>query len=132
MPNTDPIADFLTQIRNAARARHAQLELPTSNMKVRLAEILKREGYIADFRPVPMKPQGRLRILLRYRANGEPMIREIRRLSRPGCRWYASVDEIPGSATSISTTVLSTSRGIMTDREAREARIGGELIFRVQ
>jgi small subunit ribosomal protein S8 len=132
MVHTDPIADFLTRIRNAMKARHPSLELPSSKMKVQLAEILKREGYIASADVVPGKPQKRLRIGIKYLAPRKPLINEIKRVSRPGCRIYASVDEISRWKNPVTTTILSTPKGILTDREALEAKVGGEVILRIQ
>ncbi len=132
MVPTDPIADFLTRIRNASRAHHADIEVPTSRMKEAIAEILKKEGYLSDVRVVPDKGHGKLSVTLRYHANGDPMIKELTRVSKPGCRYYSSASEIPHSGKSLATTILTTSKGIMTDREAREANLGGELICQVK
>jgi small subunit ribosomal protein S8 len=128
MVQTDPIADFLTRIRNAQKARHATVEVPPSKLKERLGELLKREGYISDCRLVPGKPRSQLRVTLRYNPNGEPMIQELRRLSKPGCRRYATAKELGSKRNAVRTTVVTTSKGIMTDREACEAKLGGELI----
>jgi small subunit ribosomal protein S8 len=128
MVQTDPIADFLTRVRNAQKARHATVDIPPSKMKERLAEILKREGFISDFHVVPGKPRSVLRVTLRYNPGGEPMIQELKRVSKPGCRVYASAKELAGQPNAVKTTIVTTSKGMMTDQEAREANLGGELI----
>ncbi len=128
MVHTDPVADFLTRIRNAQKARHASVEVATSQMKERLAEILKREGFISAFHVVPGKPRNLLRVTLRYNPNGEPMIQELNRISKPGCRVYATAKEIGNQRNAVKTMILTTSKGMMTDHEACEANLGGELI----
>lgn len=128
MIQTDPIADFLTRIRNAQKARHAAVEVPTSKTKERLAEILKKEGFVAGVRTLPGKPQNTLQVTLRYHPSGEPMIQALQRLSKPGCRFYATAKELGEKRNAVKTTILTTSKGIMTDREACEANLGGELI----
>jgi small subunit ribosomal protein S8 len=128
---TDPIADFLTRVRNAQKARHATVDIPPSKMKERLAEILRREGFISDCRLVPGKPRSLLRVTLRYNPAGEPMIQELKRLSKPGCRRYSTAKELESKRNAVRTTILTTSKGIMTDQEACESKLGGELICSV-
>ena len=131
MAQTDPISDFLTRIRNTQRAGHGEVDVPHSGIKERLAEVLKREGFVSNVRVLGTAPKKSIRISLRYRSGKEPMIRELERVSKPGCRTYASVTELAETRGSISVLVVSTSKGLMTDREAREANIGGEVICRV-
>ena len=128
MLQTDPISDFLTRIRNAQKARHASVDVPLSKTKERLAAIMKREGFISNYRSVPGKPQNVLRVTLRYNPSGEPMIAKIMRISKPGCRVYATAKELGAQQNAVRTTIVTTSKGMMTDREARESKLGGELI----
>jgi Ribosomal protein S8 len=128
---TDPIGDMLVRIRNAAKAVKDEVAMPASKPKARLAEILKREGYIADFTMVPDRLQGLLVIKLRYDEDGRSVIRGIRRQSRPGRRWYISSDKLPKIRNGLGTAIISTSRGVLTDREARKAKVGGEFICAV-
>ena len=128
---TDPISDMLTRIRNGQRARRQMVEVPASKMKLKIAEILQREGYVSSAELVPDKPFGRIRIGIKYLGPKQPLISELKRVSKPGRRIFASVAELAEKQDTISTTILSTSRGIMTDREAIEAKIGGEVILRV-
>lgn len=131
MVQTDPIADFLTRLRNAQHARHSSVEIPMSKMKNHLAEILYKEGFVGGVEVVSGNPFDTLKINLKYRTNGEPMIHEIRRISRPGCRQYASAKELVSKRELVSTMIVTTSKGVMTDKEACEAGLGGELICRV-
>jgi len=125
---TDPIADMLTRIRNANQVRKDRVEVPASKMKRATAEILKREGYIRDFEVVQDGPKATLRIYLKYGPGGERVITNLRRISKPGLRVYVGADDIPRVLGGLGIAVLSTSRGIMTDKEARKARVGGEVI----
>ncbi|RME22663.1 MAG: 30S ribosomal protein S8 [Deltaproteobacteria bacterium] len=131
MSMTDPIADLLTRIRNAAMAGKEEVSVPASNIKLRMAEILKEEGYLADVTKVPDRRQGILVLKLKYDENGKPIIRELKRMSKPGRRVYVSVDEIPKVRNGLGVALLSTSRGIMTDAQARKERVGGELLATV-
>ncbi len=124
---TDPIADFLTRIRNAASARHKVVDIPASNMKAGLAEILKTQGFIADYQRVEEGPQGLLRLTLRY-VNGQPSLFGLRRVSRPGLRRYAGATELPRVKNGLGIAIISTSQGLMTDKEARRRNIGGEVL----
>ncbi len=128
---TDPIADLIIRLKNGSKARHETVELPSSRMKFQIAELLKREGFLGDVQVLNEKPQKKLRIRLRYLGKKEPIISEIRRVSKPGCRIYVSLDDLDAWKNDIATTILSTSKGMMTDREAREAKVGGEVILRV-
>jgi small subunit ribosomal protein S8 len=124
---TDPIADFLTRIRNAASARHKVVDIPASKLKANLAEIMKDQGFITDYESVEEGPQGAIRIKLRY-VNGQPTIYGMQRISRPGLRRYAGAGELPRVKNGLGIAVISTSQGLMTDKEARRRKIGGEVL----
>jgi len=125
---TDVIADMLTRIRNANDVGHPEVEIPSSNMKVAIAKVLKEEGYIKDYEVIEDGKQGILKVYLKYGPNKQKVITGIKRISKPGLRIYASKDEIPKVMGGLGTVILSTSKGIMTDREARKQQIGGEVI----
>ncbi len=125
---TDPIADMLTRIRNAIAAGHEALELPCSRTKVEIARILKSEGYIIDYAVDGRVPRRNLRIFLKYMPDGHSVVRGLRRVSRSGRRRYASAREIPKVLNGLGVAVVSTSSGIMTDREARRRKSGGEIL----
>jgi len=127
MSMTDPISDMLTRIRNAMIAGHETLEFPASQVKGRLTEILKQEGYIEDFERHDEGPQGKISIQLRWHS-GQPAIEGLKRVSRPGQRRYARSTEIPKVRNGLGIMIVSTSKGMMTDRAARKAGVGGELI----
>lgn len=128
MVMTDPIADMLTRIRNANNVRHEQLEVPGSKLKQQVAEILKREGFIKDVEFVEDDKQGVLRIFLKYGHNEEKVITGLKRISKPGLRVYAKADEVPRVLGGLGVAVVSTSKGIVTDKEARQQNIGGEVL----
>ncbi|NOT01544.1 MAG: 30S ribosomal protein S8 [Phycisphaerales bacterium] len=128
---SDPIADMLTRIRNAARARRQKVTIPASKVKVGIADVLKREGYINDFDVVEDGLQGTLRIALKYGPRGEDLFHTIQRESRPGRRSYIGHDEIPRILDGLGIAILSTSEGVLSDRTCRERRIGGELLCTV-
>ncbi|MBS7314934.1 MAG: 30S ribosomal protein S8 [Clostridiaceae bacterium] len=125
---TDPIADMLTRLRNASAARHDSVDVPASKMKKAIAEILLEEGYIKSFQIVEDGGQGMIKIALKYTANGEKAITGIRRVSKPGLRVYAPADELPQVLRGLGVAVISTSRGVMTDKQARAAHVGGEVL----
>ncbi|MGB9661586.1 MAG: 30S ribosomal protein S8 [Moorellaceae bacterium] len=125
---TDPIADFLTRIRNANMAYHEKVEVPASRMKRAMAEILKNEGYIKDYEYIEDGKQGILRIYLKYGPNKERVITGLKRISRPGLRIYAKKDQLPRVLGGLGIAVISTSKGIMTDKQARREGLGGEVI----
>jgi small subunit ribosomal protein S8 len=129
MSMTDPIADMLTRIRNACASKHRRVDMPVSKMKSEIARILKENNYIQDYRTVETE-NGRpvLRIVLKYAAGGQPVIRELHRVSTPGLRKYVGVAEIPRVRNGLGMAILSTSSGLMSDRQARQARTGGELL----
>ena len=127
MNMTDPIADMLTRVRNAIMARHPRVLIPASKMKIAIAAILKEEGYIRDYDVVQDSTQGTLRISLRY-VEKRPVLNQIKRVSKPGLRIYARADRIPRVLGGLGVAVVSTSKGLMTDREARRRHIGGEVL----
>lgn len=125
---TDPVADMLTQIRNANLARHDHVDVPASKLKMEIARVLKDEGFIADWRVIERGPQGVVRITLRYGPRKEQILSGLRRASRPGLRLYTTRTEIPRVRGGMGVTILSTSRGVMTDRQARRLGVGGEVL----
>lgn len=127
MSVTDPISDFLLRIRNASKAKKLRVEIPSSIMKKGLAEILKRENYIHDYSIVEDNKQNFLKIQLKYR-DGLPAISGLKRISKPGLRIYKPADQLPRVLNGLGTAVISTSKGLMTDKEARSQAIGGEVI----
>ncbi len=131
MSVSDPVADFLTGIRNALRARHRKLDVPASKLKAELAKVLLRERYINNFKLIDDERQGVLRVYLKYGPDENPVISGLRRSSTPGRRVYVAKDSIPRVMGGLGTAIVSTSKGIMTDREAREAGLGGELVCQV-
>jgi len=128
MTMTDPIADMLTRIRNACGSKHRRVDMPASKLKVEIARILKEHNFIQDFRVLDAENGQRLlRVILKY-AGGEPVIRELRRVSTPGLRRYVGVSEIPRVRNGLGMAILSTSSGLMSDSQARRAHTGGELL----
>ena len=125
---TDPIADMLTRIRNANSAKHKTVEIPASKMKTAIAEILYREGYIKAFELINDENQGIIRITLKYDEKGIRVIDGIKRISKPGLRVYASKEDLPKVLNGLGIAIISTSQGLKTDKEAREAGIGGEVL----
>ena len=125
---TDPIADMLTRIRNALVAKHDAVEVPASNMKKAIAKILLDEGYIAGYDVVEDGVQGKIVISLKYGPNGEKVISGLKRVSKPGLRIYAGHDELPKVLGGLGVAIISTPKGIMTDKEARKANHGGEVL----
>ena len=128
MQITDPIADMLTRIRNANNAKHDTVDVPASNMKKAIAQILLDEGYIKNFQLIDDGTQGVIRIALKYNAGKEKVISGLRRVSKPGLRVYAGADELPKVLRGLGLAIVSTSKGIMTDKKAREAHVGGEVL----
>jgi len=125
---TDPIADMLTRIRNASNGEHEKVDVPASKLKVRIAEILKSEGFIKNCRLIEDQKQGVLRVYLRYGPRGEKMISGLVRVSSPGRRLYAAAGEVPSILGGMGVAILSTSKGVLTDREARNEKLGGEVL----
>ena len=125
---TDPIADMLTRIRNANNAKHDTVDVPASNMKKAIAQILLEEGYIKNFQLIDDGTQGVIRITLKCNAGKEKVLSGLRRVSKPGLRVYAGADELPRVLRGLGTAIVSTSKGVMTDKKAREAHVGGEVL----
>ncbi len=125
---TDPIADLLTRIRNANSAKHETVDIPASNMKKAIAKILLDEGYIKGYQVIDDSKQGIIRVTLKYGENKQKVITGLKRVSRPGLRIYAGADELPRVLKGLGIAIISTSKGIMTDKEARKANIGGEVL----
>ena len=128
MQITDPIADMLTRIRNATTARHDTVDIPASNMKKAIAEILLEEGYIKSFQTIEDGNQGTIRIALKYLPEGGGAIAGMRRVSKPGLRVYASAEELPEVLRGLGIAIISTSKGVMTDKHARANGVGGEVL----
>jgi small subunit ribosomal protein S8 len=128
---TDPVADMLTRIRNGMRARHAKVDIPASNLKTELARILKEEGYVQDYKRIADDKQGVLRVFLRRSGDGSEVILGLSRVSRPGCRVYVAKDQIPKVQGGLGINILSTSRGLMTGRQAVREGVGGEILCNV-
>ncbi len=131
MSMSDPLADFLTRIRNAVRAHFDTVEIPLSNLKVSVAEVLKKEGYINGYQIAKQGVQGTLTIELKYGPNSEKVITGLRRISKPGLRQYKKSDAIPTVMSGLGVGILTTSKGVMSDREARRLHVGGELLCEV-
>jgi small subunit ribosomal protein S8 len=127
MVMTDPIADMLTRIRNANQMKKKTVDMPASKLKLQIAELLKNEGYITNYREINKEPQNVLRITMKYLQN-ERVVKGLKRISKPGLRVYAKTNEIPKVLNGLGIAVVSTSSGLMTDREARKQRVGGEIL----
>ena len=125
---TDPISDMLTRIRNANSAKHETVDIPASNMKKAIAQILLDEGYIASYKVIEDEKQGVIRVTLTYGENKAQVITGLRRVSKPGLRIYSNVEDMPKVMKGLGIAIVSTSKGIMTDREARKQNVGGEVL----
>lgn len=125
---TDPVADLLTRIRNASTAKHPSVEVPASNLKKAICQILVEEGYIKSVQLVEDNKQGILRLALKYQENGAPVIAGLRRVSKPGLRIYTNCEDMPKVMKGLGTAIISTSQGVMTDKSARAAHVGGEVL----
>ncbi len=128
MNTTDPIADMLTRIRNANTSKHKTVDIPESNIKLAITKILFKEGYIKSFEEISTENQGIIRITLKYDEKGKRVIAGLKRISKPGLRIYAAKDELPKVLNGLGIALISTSKGIMTDKEARELGVGGEVL----
>ncbi len=128
---TDPVADFLTRIRNSIRAKHQKLDVPASKLKSEMARILKEEGYIANYKPTEEKGQKVIRVYLKYGPNNEAVIRDLKRISRPGCRVYLGRDQIRRVQGGLGISIMTTPKGVMTGRQARREGVGGEILAEV-
>ena len=125
---TDPIADLLTRIRNASCAKHPSVDVPASNLKKAICQILVDEGYIKSVQLIEDTKQGTLRLTLKYQDNGQPVIAGLRRVSKPGLRIYTNCEDMPKVMKGLGTAIISTSKGVMTDKAARAAHVGGEVL----
>ena len=128
MVMTDPIADYLTRIRNANMAKHDSVKIPASNIKKSISEILKREGFIRDYEVADDNKQGVIKVFLKYGPNGERVISGLKRISKPGLRNYVSAEDLPKVLNGLGIAIVSTSAGVITDKEARQKNVGGEVI----
>lgn len=128
MAMTDPISDMLTRIRNALKASHEQVDVPSSKIKINIARVLKSEGYVRNFRIISDGGHKHIRIFLKYDEDGIPVIEGLKRISKPSCRVYAGYNEIPKVLNGYGINIISTSQGLMTDREASRIRVGGEIL----
>jgi len=128
MTMTDPISDLMTRIRNAQLAKHDRLDIPASKLKTEMCRVLKQEGFIENYRLVEAEPQSAIRVYLRYSDDGIPAIEHMARVSKPGRRVYRGVDDLPEVRNGLGVGIISTSHGLLTDREARERRVGGEFL----
>lgn len=125
---TDPIADLLTRIRNASSAKHPNVDIPASNMKKAICKILVDEGYVRSMQVIEDKKQGLIRVTLKYQENGAPVLAGLRRVSKPGLRIYSSCEDMPKVMRGLGTAIVSTSKGVMTDKQARTDKVGGEVL----
>ena len=128
MQITDPVADMLTRIRNANTAKHESVDVPASNLKKAICQILVDEGYIKSVQLIEDSKQGTLRLTLKYQENGQPVIAGLRRVSKPGLRIYTNCEDMPRVMKGLGTAIISTSKGVMTDKAARAANVGGEVL----
>lgn len=131
MTMTDPVADMLVRVSNAHQAGHDRVEIPASKMKMGIAKVLKKEGFIKNYKLIQDKKQGILRVYLKYTEENEPVIRGLKKISRPGRRVYRGFEEIPSVRGGFGVVILSTSKGILSDKDARSQRIGGEILCQV-
>ncbi|MCD6328610.1 30S ribosomal protein S8 [bacterium] len=125
---TDPIADMLTRIRNAKMAGHAKLSMPSSKIKVEIARVMKQEGFLRGYKAIPHLQQGMLRLYLKYDKDTKPVIKGLKRVSKPGCRVYRGVDEMPEVLSSLGVAIVSTSSGVMTNKDCLRRNVGGEIL----
>ena len=128
MVMTDPIADMLTRIRNANQMRHENVTVPASTLKINILNVLNEEGFIADYELVKDEKQGLVTIALKYTSENERVIKGLKRISKPGLKVYAQVDELPRVLNGLGIAIISTSKGVMTDRDARKQNLGGEVL----
>jgi small subunit ribosomal protein S8 len=131
MTMTDPISDLLTRIRNAHLAKHDRLDVPASKLKAELCRVLKDSGFVQDFRVIDGVPQGTLRVYLRYDEGGTPAIQHLHRVSKPGRRVYRKADDLRPVRNGLGVGIVSTSQGVLTDAEARQRRVGGEVLCEI-
>jgi small subunit ribosomal protein S8 len=128
---SDPIADMLTRIRNAIGARHPKVDVPASKLKIEIARILREEGYILNYKVAEEGARKTIKIYLKYQANTKPVISDLERVSRPGCRVFVGYEEIPHVLGGLGVNIMTTPRGVMTGRDARKQKVGGEVLCQV-
>lgn len=128
MSMSDSVSDLLTRLRNANRANHEKVDVPFSKMRQEIIRLIKEEGFVKNFKYLEDKRQGTIRVFMKYGPNRERVIKDLKRVSKPGCRVYTNADRIPRVLGGLGVAILSTSKGIMTDRQARRARVGGEVL----
>lgn len=128
MSMSDSVSDLLTRLRNANRANHEKVDIPFSKMRQEIIRLIKEEGFVKNFKYLEDKRQGTIRVFMKYGPNRERVIKDLKRVSKPGCRVYTNADRIPRVLGGLGVAILSTSKGIMTDRQARRARVGGEVL----
>jgi small subunit ribosomal protein S8 len=128
---TDPVADFLARVRNAIKARHQKVDVPASKLKLEIARILKEEGYVANYKPTEEDGKKVIRVYLKYGPDNSPVISQVSRISRPGCRVYVGRNEIPRVLGGLGINILTTPKGVMTGRQARKEGVGGEVLCEV-
>ncbi len=128
---TDPIADMLTRIRNASKAKHEKVDIPSSKLKIEIAKILKDEGYVKNVKLVKDRRQGLIRVYLKYTEDEQPVIQGMKRVSRPGCRVYTGNDSIPKVMAGLGTSILSTPKGVQTGKQAKKENVGGEVLCHI-
>ncbi len=131
MAISDPVADMLTIIRNGGKAQFAKVDIPGSKLKLAMVRVLKEQGYIKDFKFIENETQGIIRVYLKYVSEGQPAIFGIKRISKPSCRVYSKAKQIKPVLNGLGISIISTSRGLMTDKQAREANVGGEILCNV-
>ncbi len=127
----DPISDMLTRIRNAQATKKPEVSIPASKIKLEIAKVLKKEGFVGEIKEEEVDSRKSIKINLKYLKAGEPVIRGIQRISKPGCRIYAKRDKLPRVLRGLGITIISTSRGLVTDKEARRRKLGGEILCKV-
>jgi small subunit ribosomal protein S8 len=128
---SDPIADMLTRIRNAIKARHSKVDVPASKVKVEIARILREEGYILNYKVAEEGPKKIIKVYLKYQGNTKPVITSLERISRPGCRVFAGHEEIPNVLGGLGISIMTTPKGLMTGRDARKQGVGGEILCQI-
>ncbi len=129
--NSDPIADMLTRIRNAIKARHSKVDIPASKLKIEIARILKEEGYILNYKVAEEAPKKTIKIYLKYQGNTKPVISTLDRISRPGCRVFSGHEDVPIVLGGLGVSILTTPKGVMTGRDARKQGVGGEVLCQI-
>ena len=128
---SDPVADMLTRIRNAIKARHSKVDVPASKLKVEIARILREEGYILNYKVAEEGPKKTIKVYLKYQPNNKPVIASLERISRPGCRVFAGHEDVPSVLGGLGVSIMTTPKGVMTGRDARKQGVGGEVLCQI-